>query len=148
MAELFRCNQKLFQGLYVHDRWDWDNPHPVLFFSFGSGSFSKPGGLELEISDKLDVLEDKAGIDPGKKAHSVPTRLNHLIEHLHMNHSKQNKVVILVDEYDKPILDVIEQPELAEANRDTLREFYSGYQGQRQACALHLCYWYQYVCTS
>ncbi len=125
MAELFRCNEKLFQGLYIHDRWDWDNPHPVLFFSFGSGSFSKPGGLELEISDKLAMLEDKTGIDPDKKAHSVPTRLNHLVEHLHVNHSRQNKVVILVDEYDKPILDVIEQPELAEANRDTLREFYS-----------------------
>jgi len=31
MAELFHCNQKLFQGLYIHDRWDWDNSHPVLF---------------------------------------------------------------------------------------------------------------------
>jgi len=125
MAELFHCNQRLFQGLYICDRWDWGNPHPVLFFSFGSGSFSKPGGLELEISDKLAALEGKAGIDPDKKAHSVPSRLNHLIEHLHVHHPKQNKVVILVDEYDKPILDVIEQPELANANRDTLREFYA-----------------------
>ncbi|MCY4312100.1 MAG: AAA family ATPase [Gammaproteobacteria bacterium] len=55
----------------------------------------------------------------------MPGRLNNLIEHLHLHHPKQNKAVILVDEYDKPILDVIEQPELADANQNTLREFYA-----------------------
>ena len=41
--ELFEGNEPLFEGLAIHDRWDWSVRHPVLRLSFGSGNFKEPG---------------------------------------------------------------------------------------------------------
>ena len=43
LKELFEGSEELFEGLYIHDRWDWSVRHPVLRLSFGSGNLSEPG---------------------------------------------------------------------------------------------------------
>ena len=62
-------------------------------------------------------------VKPSSEDFTAPDRLHSLLESLHRKTGRQ--VVVLVDEYDKPILDVLENPELAKANRDYLRGFYS-----------------------
>ena len=47
--ELFEGNEPLFEGLAIHDRWDWSVRHPVLRLSFGSGNFKEPGQLALNL---------------------------------------------------------------------------------------------------
>ena len=122
IKELFSCSEELFQGLDIHDHWNWDEPHPVLRLSFG-GNYNEPGKLPRIISAQLAHIEQD--MDVNSSTEEVPTdiRLRNLLYSLHRKTGRQ--VVVLVDEYDKPILDVLENPELAKANRDYLRGFYS-----------------------
>ena len=121
LKELFEGNEPLFQGLAVHDRWDWSVRHPVIRLDFSAGDYTDPTCLADEAAAQLAAFEKQAGIDPGHARASI--RFRQIIEALH-EHTGQ-RVVILVDEYDKPILDALETPELARANRDYLRGLYS-----------------------
>ena len=93
----------------------------MLRLSFG-GKYTEPGDLEANIQDKLNGIEEGLGLDPEPRALLGPERLQSLLRRLHRTTGRQ--VVVLIDEYDKPILDVLKNPELAEANRDYLRGFY------------------------
>ena len=119
--EVFACNEPLFHDLHIHSRWDWHTPHPVLRLSFG-GKYSETGDLQKSILTQLMIIQTNAGLDPAPEFMDGPNRLMFLLNQMHRQSGKQ--VVVLVDEYDKPILDVIENPDLALANRDYLRGFY------------------------
>ena len=121
LKELFEGNEPLFRGLDVHDRWDWSARHPVLRLSFGSGNFKESGYVHKNLMAQLDAIERRAGVDSAYD--TAPERFGHLIEALH--ESAGRRVAVLVDEYDKPILDALEAPEVARANRDYLRGLYA-----------------------
>ena len=121
LKELFEGNEPLFQGLAVHDHWDWSVRHPVLRLDFSGRNFTEPGHLDTNLTAQLDAAERRTGV--GAPYSAGPERFARLIEALH-EHTGQ-RVVILVDEYDKPVLDALETPELARANRDYLRGLYS-----------------------
>ena len=119
--ELFEGNEPLFEGLAIHDRWDWSVRHPVLRLSFGSGHFKELGYLHEEVMDQLQILEEASEVVAHHDA--APARFRHLIRTLHQRAGRP--VAILVDEYDKPILDALDAPEVARANRDFLRGLYA-----------------------
>ena len=119
--ELFEGNEPLFEGLAIHDRWDWSVRHPVLRLSFGSGHFREPGYLHEEVMDQLQILEEESEVVAHHDA--APARFRHLIRTLHQRAGRP--VAILVDEYDKPILDALDAPAVARANRDFLRGLYA-----------------------
>ena len=122
VKELFEGSEELFEGLAIHRRWDWSVRRPVLRMSFGSGHFGTEGDLRTEVADRLRELENAAGItDP--PAVSAAGRLRHLIRTLHEGAGR--RVAVLIDEYDKPILDALDTPEVARANRDYLRGLYA-----------------------
>ena len=121
IKELFEDCEELFRGLAIHDQWDWGVRRPVLRVSFGSGHFGRPGQLEALFNDKLDAVERSAGV--ASAGATAAGRFAALIEAL--RESAGRRVVVLVDEYDKPILDALEAPEVARANRDFLRGIYS-----------------------
>ena len=121
LKELFEGSEPLFEGLAIHGDRDWSVRHPVVRLSFGSGHFTEPGGLRTEVADRLRTLEDAAAIVT--RHESAPARFRHLLEALHERTGR--RVVVLVDEYDKPILDALEAPEVARANRDYLRGLYA-----------------------
>ena len=121
LKELFEGNEALFEGLVIHDRWDWSVRHPVLRLSFGAGHFQGLGDLRTEVMDRLKAMEDDAAITA--RPDSAPARFGHLIKTLHGRTGQ--RVAVLVDEYDKPILDALDTPEVARANRDYLRGLYA-----------------------
>ena len=121
LKEAFEGNEALFEGLVLHDAWDWSVRHPVVRLSFGSGTF-REGELEAEVADQLRALEKDAAVTPPPSA-SAAARFRSLIRGLH-EHTGQ-RVAILVDECDKPILDTLESPAVARANRDVLRGLYA-----------------------
>ena len=121
LGELFAGSEELFRGLRIHDHWDWDEKHPVVRLSFG-GKYSEPGELGSSIHTQLRIIERNAGLDPAPDTMKPPDRLRDLLDRL--RHQTGRQVVVLVDEYDKPILDVLGDPERAKANRDQLRGFY------------------------
>ena len=121
LKELFEGNEALFEGLHIHHRWDWSVRHPVVRLSFGSGSFKEPGYVHKDAMAQLDAIEEEASV--AGRYDTAPARLRHLIQALHRRTGQ--RAVILVDEYDKPILDALEAPETARANRDFLRGLYA-----------------------
>ena len=121
LKEFFEGNEALFSGLYIHDRHDWSKRHPVVRLSFGGGDFKDPDLLEANVMEQLAAAERRAGV--GSEYLTVAGRFAGLLEALH-EHTGQ-RVVVLVDEYDKPILDaLVDAPEVARANRDYLRGLY------------------------
>ena len=121
LKELFEGNEPLFEGLHIHDHWDWSVRYPVLRLDFGSGNFDEPGILHKEVMAQLDAVEKETGVESPYDTASA--RFRHIIQMLHSQAGQ--RVVILVDEYDKPILDVLDESEVARANRDFLRGLYS-----------------------
>ena len=121
IKELFEGSEELFRGLYVHDHWEWSKRRPVVRLDFGAGDYRDPALLEASVMEQLAAIERRAGITPEYR--TAPGRLAYLLEVLH-DRSGQ-RVAFLVDEYDKPILDVLEHKETARANRGYLRGLYA-----------------------
>ena len=122
LKELFEGSEELFEGLAVHaGGWDWSARHPVVRLDFSSGSFGSVDDLHAEVADQLDVVAADAGIELAGR--TAPIRFRQLIRELHRR--TRQRVVVLVDEYDKPVLDVLEDADCARANRDYLRGLYS-----------------------
>ena len=121
LKELFEGNEPLFEGLDIHSRWDWQVRYPVLRLSFGSGNFNEPEILHKEVMAQLDAIEEETDVESHYDTASA--RFRHIIQMLHRQIGQP--VVVLIDEYDKPILDALEVPEIARANRDFLRGLYA-----------------------
>ena len=118
LMELFEGNEPLFRGLHIHENWDWSINHPVVRLSF-DGSFKEPENIERAILNQLDWIEEQSQIDfPKNRIETAQERLKDVLRRLHRATGQQ--VVVLVDEYDKPILDVIDNEQMAIANRDHL----------------------------
>ena len=121
LKELFEGNEPLFEGLYIHDHWDWSVRYPVLRLDFSSGNYQGPDDLRKEVAVQLDALENEAKVSP--RDENASARLRHLMKVLHERSGQ--RVVLLVDENDKPILDALAVPEVARANRDFLHSLYA-----------------------
>jgi len=125
LAELFSGNEILFQGLAIHDQWDWQRKFPVIRISFAEGVLSSEIALEQRIREILSTEQKKQGIQCQNE--SIAGIFSELIAGIHQVTGE--RVVILVDEYDKPILDNLTNPEIAKAMRDGLRNLYSVIKG-------------------
>ncbi len=129
VKELFEGSEALFRGLHIHERWDWGRRHPVLRLDF-AGDLSSRERLEGVTLALLDGIEQKFSLVP---RHATPdNRLRHIIKELHERTGE--RVVVLVDEYDKPILDMLGNPGVARANRDFLHGLYA----VLKACDAHI----------
>ena len=120
LKELFEGSEELFAGLHIHAGHDWSQRHPVVRLSFGGGSFTGPDVLEANVMEQLAACERRLGVIP--EYLTAAGRFAYLLEALHRQTGQ--RVAVLVDEYDKPILDVLEEREVARANRDYLRGLY------------------------
>ncbi len=130
LASLFEGREDLFRGLAIHPNWDWSSPHPVLRLRF-EGRYNEPGDIERDILTQLDGIERRAGLPPSSKR-TGPERLFELLYRLHS--ATGRRVVVLVDTYDRPVLDVLDQPERARAHLDYLLGCY----GIVKGCAEHV----------
>ena len=120
LKELFQGSKELFEGLHIHAGHDWSERHPVVRLSFGGSSFTEPAHLHANVLAQLEGVAEQQGVSV--RYATGPERFAHLLRTLHARAGQQ--VAVLVDEYDKPILDALETPEVARANRDYLRGLY------------------------
>ncbi|MEY3243711.1 MAG: hypothetical protein RIR11_5150 [Bacteroidota bacterium] len=120
LKELYLGNKTLFDGLWIENNWDWSKKYPVLHFSFDEMDYKKLG-LEKVIADEL--LKWAKHYKVRLTNTSVKSQFKELIEKVSKKHGK---VALLIDEYDKPMIDYLEKNEVDQAkfNRDILREFY------------------------
>lgn len=119
--ELFAGNRALFEGLWIEDRWNWSETYPVIRMSLDS--IGHEGGLSAALKDALHDIA--ATFDIELKKELVGQLFKELIEKVARKTGKQ--VVVLIDEYDRPIIDYIDPYNLEMANqqRDILKGFFS-----------------------
>jgi Predicted AAA-ATPase/PD-(D/E)XK nuclease superfamily len=119
--ELFLGNKTLFEALWIVDKWDWTLKNPVIHFSFDEIDYQGLG-LSAAICQELDDCAEQYGIT--LVSHTLKSKFKELIRALS---KAQGKVVLLIDEYDKPIIDYLEDNtlEIAKAHRLILRDFYA-----------------------
>jgi hypothetical protein len=121
LKAIFEGRKELFEGLYIYDKWDWSKKYPVIKISW-AGNFQSLEGLESSAYENFRKNQVRLGIEC-KNENDAASCFAELIE---MSYKKYNeKVVILIDEYDKPILDVIENIEQAKINREFIKGLYS-----------------------
>ncbi len=121
LKSLFKCDRDLFAGLAIEPHWDWTRPYPVVALSFGLGNFDELSRLHQTLLSQLRSHETQAGVVVQSSDPAV--RLAELLETLHRQTGR--RVAVLVDEYDKPILDMLHDPDTARTNRDELRGLYA-----------------------
>ncbi|EJX08720.1 protein containing DUF1703 [gut metagenome] len=119
----FEGKKELFKGLKIDAlEKDW-HVHRVFHFDFNGVDFTVPGALHLKIEGYLQDWEAEFDIRPG-----VDTNLGSRFSRILQAAAERMGwgAVVLVDEYDKPLLDVLEKdPALLEQNRELLKAFYS-----------------------
>ena len=118
----FAGKKELFKGLAVERlETEWAE-HPVLHFDMSTAKHMDKETLEQELSGKLSDYEKIYGkSDPGKT--KLNQRLECLIVHAYEKTGRQ--AVVLIDEYDAPLLDVVHEDELLPQLRQVMRNFYS-----------------------
>ncbi|MCY4153521.1 MAG: AAA family ATPase [Aestuariivita sp.] len=128
LKALFEGREHLFCGLDIHAHWDWLVSHPVVRLSFDR-VYARPQDIEDSILVQLQEIEHNARLETSAWQ-KAPEYLFELLNRLHRKTGQ--RVVVLVDEYDKPILDAIKDPERARANRDYLCNFYGIIKGRAE----------------
>lgn len=121
LEEIFRANKELFANLYIAETdYHWET-HPIIRLDFSTMSVETAAKLEQSIDYELQRIATEYGIGESLGGFDFKSRLQDLIRKL----SQTNQVVILIDEYDKPLTDSIENLEEASKIREILRSFYS-----------------------
>ncbi|MEZ4988147.1 MAG: AAA family ATPase [Saprospiraceae bacterium] len=121
MNELYCGAKELFEGLWIYDQWDWEaNQRPVIWLKFATFQY-KDYPLRDAIFAGLSKEAERLGLTPPEND------MDHPLEDLliKVNERYGQKAVLLIDEYDKPIIDFLNDIPHAEANRDTLKWLYS-----------------------
>jgi Predicted AAA-ATPase len=119
--ELFAGSEDLFQGTWIYDKWDWTQKNPVLHISFLSVAYETQG-IEIGLRQYLMDIYEQYGFENESVA-DIKTLFSNPIKKLY---KKSGQVVILIDEYDKPIIDHLEKNAIdkAKANQEVLGLFY------------------------
>ncbi|MDX2134098.1 MAG: AAA family ATPase [Saprospiraceae bacterium] len=119
LHELFSGSRELFEGLWIQDKWDWSRKNPVLRLTFTGIGFVEQG-LEAAMHYLLDKNIRENGLPPIDL--SISSKFEYLIQQL----ARNGKVVVLIDEYDAPIIHYLGvDTERAIQHREMLREFYT-----------------------
>jgi len=126
LKELFEGNESLFKGLAAETLWDWSRRFAVIFISFAEGVVHSREALNAKITEQIDVNQEALGLHT-----TQPMLSGRFSELIRLTRAKYGqRVVVLVDEYDKPMLDNITDPGIASDMRDGLRDLYSVIKGQ------------------
>ncbi len=117
----FKGKRELFEGLAIENlENDWVE-YPVLHLDFNGSKYLESDDLDVTLSMHLDRWESEYGITSRYNKHSA--RFQNIIDGIYDKTGQ--KVVILIDEYDKPIVDNLVNPTLADYYKNVLQGFYS-----------------------
>lgn len=126
----FEGERDLFKNLYIDSvEWTWEK-YPVLYLDLNTGEYSDPNNLDQLLDKKLRCWEEKYGIEV--KDVTLSLRFQTIIESVHKTTGRQ--VVILVDEYDKPLVRNLNNDEVFDSYRSKLSALYSNF----KSCAPHI----------
>jgi len=119
LEEIFRGNKELFQGLWIYESdYHWEK-HPVIRIDFSRLQAKSAADLQSRIARHLQRIAREYGITLQDAPFDV------MWDDLIVQLAAEKQVVVLIDEYDKPILDNIDNLSEAIKIRETLKQFYT-----------------------
>ena len=121
LKNIFEGNKELFKGLDIYDKYNWDESYPVIKIEWRR-SMQTIEELKSVAFDIFKDNQDRLGIVCDNTT-DIGSCFEQLIKEAYKKYKKP--VVVLIDEYDKPILDVISDEKQADINRNFLRGIYS-----------------------
>ncbi len=128
LESLFKGERELFKGLWIDSSdYDW-HPHPIIRLDFTLITSDDPASLENSLKESLIATAARYDIVEIEKDRLKET-FNAFVEELY---KRLGSIVILVDEYDEPIVRYINEPTKADANRDFLNRFYANIKAQER----------------
>lgn len=120
LEEIFRGSKELFQGLWIYDSdYQWQ-PFPIIHLDFGLQNVKTAEETKQAITTTTNRIAEENGLTIA--GYDYQSLFADLVRQLAAAHN--GKVVLLVDEYDKPIIDNLNNLEEAQKIRDVLRAFY------------------------
>jgi hypothetical protein len=140
LKALFEGRKELFKGLWIENSdWPWQ-PHPVIEIDFSEVDLTDVGTLQESLSNRLDHLAGLHGIQ--LRHHLLADKFVELI--LETSKKHHEKTVVLVDEYDKPIITHLGKGEaelqLAKQSRDLLKNFFGILKGAHVSASLRFVF--------
>ncbi len=124
----FEGRRELFKGLYIDSaEWDWE-PYPVLHLDLNTDRFAKPDVLDDVLETQFIDWEEEYGIT--EKMETYSQRFKTIIKEAHDKTGRQ--VVILVDEYDKPLVSNLKDTDNFERYRTQLASLYSNFKSSAE----------------
>ena len=128
LKNYFLGRKELFSGLKIDSLEKEWNVHPVFHIDFNGSDFTRQGALYAMIDDYIANWEAQYGITGVNKEIGLGVRFRHVLAKAHGQTGQ--RAVVLIDEYDKPILDVLDiNSDLEEEHRNILKGFYSVFKG-------------------
>ncbi|MCB1115556.1 MAG: AAA family ATPase [Chlamydiia bacterium] len=125
LKQVFSGNKKLFKGLDIHESdYNWKK-YPVVALDFSKIANSTPDELKAALKIRLEIIANEHNISI--IAADIQVALDTLVVQLSKKY--KSKVVVLIDEYDKPIIDHLDDPIVAEQNKDVLKGFFGTLKG-------------------
>ncbi|PID78394.1 MAG: hypothetical protein CSA18_03880 [Deltaproteobacteria bacterium] len=124
LKSIFQGDKELFKGLYIYDKYDFET-YPVIHINFND-NLGESANLEKSILMNFNRCEKELKISCANKDY-LPAYFEELIQKAYEKTGK--KVVVLIDEYDKPITDQINNTDKMNKHRDLLRNIYSVIKG-------------------
>ena len=126
MRAYWEGKKELFEGLRIaeleKDNADAWQTYPVFYFDFNGQNYLEAGALERILGEQLSRFEDKYSLK-AKDSYSPAERFRDLLIEAHK--ATGMRCVILVDEYDKPLLDLVDKKDLQEHNKAVFKGFFS-----------------------
>ncbi len=120
LKNIFEGNRELFKGLDIYDKWDWNLKYPVIKIDF-FGNLRDTESLKKTIFGMLS--DNQKRLDIQCKSDDYAICFKELIQATYEKYNQ--KVVVLIDEYDKAILDNLDQIEVAKDNREVVKSLYT-----------------------
>ena len=126
LSEIFKGHKEYFEGLYIYDKWNWEEKFPVVKISFAKGGYLSEEYIKEIIYSILEDNCQNLGLDSEQCYSKIPgIYFQRIIRQASKKYNQ--RVVVLIDEYDKPFLDNIgkEDKSILYSAHEILRDFYS-----------------------
>jgi len=123
LYQVFSGNKELFKGLHIYDKeWDWKK-YPIIRIDLSKQKALDTSELISHLNFAIDKISDEYQVNVPEKKLNYFNRFEELF--ILLSNKYQSQVVVLIDEYDKPIIDHLENPSLASEFREILKGFYT-----------------------
>jgi hypothetical protein len=120
LKSLFKGEKDLFNGLYIYDIWDWEQSYPVIYLDMSEVNCETAEKLKTTLKELINSIAIENKVVLGNTEYN--TAFYELIEKVHAQTNKN--VVVLIDEYDSPLVDNLMDESLLTDAKDIMNNFY------------------------